>query len=288
MINVNVYSLWRDSASHINRTLGQLEELNKLSLFNFRWFFYENDSQDQTLDILRNWQRGKEGSIFSEKLNSPRFGSVPNNVRTALLSYYRNKNKELGKGVGSNYSLVFDSDLIFNSNDFMELFGNLRLKEDVVMVTSNCRQNVPDFVFGTGDESYYDVYCLRDKWGNDAMYFADSPFYNQKDNEDFRSGMNVEVKSAFGGLALIKSDVFDLVKWSADVHSEHVNFCYDVGQYGKILAIPTSRPRTEIDLNSLNIENCKKIAANEYSRYSEGNKLRQLSVLDSYRFSFDK
>ena len=288
---VNVYALWRDSSEHIQKTLGQLEALTKLDQFRFNFFFYENDSKDDTLERLQEWKRNIDNKagyvgILSEKLGAPKFGSVPSNMRTAMLSYYRNKNKEMSHGGElSNYSLVLDTDLTWKAEtDFLELFGALRFKESTEMVTSNCRQNVLDYVFNQSVDSYYDVYCLRDKWGNGGMYFANTPFYDEADNAKFLSGAPVEIKSGFGGLAMLKSKVFDKVKWSADLHSEHVNFCYDVGNYGKILAVPTSRPFAEIDLGKLNLDNCAEIAKNERQNYENGNQLRKASVHSKWCF----
>lgn len=288
-IKINVYALWRDSSEHISRSLAQLAALTELKHFEFRFFFYENDSQDGTLKTLNEWrdlmaQKGVSVDIITEVLHAPKFGSVPSNVRTSILSYYRNKNKLMGKGVESDYSLVVDSDLEWTTNDFMELFGAIRLRDSTVMATSNCRQNVPDYVFGETDDSYYDVYCLRDKWGNGGIYFANAPFYSKADNERFLAGAPVEVKSGFGGLALIRSSAFNQVQWSADLHSEHVNFCYDLGNFGKILAVPTSKPFATVDLARLNLDKCREIAQSERQNYEHGNQLRQWSVDSKWNF----
>ena len=49
---ISVYALWRDSESHIHRTLNQLEDLEKLG-FDFEYFFYENDSKDNTVSYFK-------------------------------------------------------------------------------------------------------------------------------------------------------------------------------------------------------------------------------------------
>ena len=127
MSTINTYALWRDSSEHIERTLAQLDSLISLQGFQFNFFFYENDSKDDTIAQLKSWKEKVAGratvEILSEKLNAPRFGSVPSNVRTAMLSYYRNKNKGMGAKVNSDYSLVIDSDLAWTQQDFLELFG---------------------------------------------------------------------------------------------------------------------------------------------------------------------
>jgi len=64
---VSVFSLWRDSESYIQRTLKQLESLeqNNPEIL-FSYFFYENDSVDNTVSILQDWLKLRSGKFLSE------------------------------------------------------------------------------------------------------------------------------------------------------------------------------------------------------------------------------
>ena len=73
---ISVFCLWRDSEKTIHRTLKQLEDLESIDGFEFSYFFYENDSTDKTVDILKEWISKKSGDLKAEILNAPKFGST--------------------------------------------------------------------------------------------------------------------------------------------------------------------------------------------------------------------
>ena len=53
---ISVFSLWRDSESYIYRSLKQLESIEEQNQdIEFSYFFYENDSTDNTASILSSW-----------------------------------------------------------------------------------------------------------------------------------------------------------------------------------------------------------------------------------------
>jgi hypothetical protein len=285
---INVYALFRDSEKHIKRTLEQFSNLTVLPNLEFNFFFYANDCKDNTTSILEDWCCLHGGKVLYEELNAPKFGSVVSEIRTALLAYYRNKNKELGAKTPSDYSLVIDSDLTWGNSDFNALLDFMEENQNYVMATSNCRQNVPDLVFGETTDSYYDIYCFRDKVNLGGVYFADSPFYRKEDKEKFQNLLPVEVNSAFGGLALIDSRAFNEEKWTSFGESEHVAFCGELKSWGKIAVIPTSKPFSEIDLTTLNMENCKNIGLQQKEKWLFINQLNSLSKDSEYKFSFTK
>ena len=73
---VSVFCIWRDSEKTIDRTLKQLESLESLQNYEFSYYFYENDSEDNTKSVLGNWLIDRSGSFLSEKLSAKKFGSV--------------------------------------------------------------------------------------------------------------------------------------------------------------------------------------------------------------------
>lgn len=290
---ITVFALFRDSEKHLRRSLTQFAALEKLPGVDLDFCFYSNDNKDGTSQMLNNWcnVEGRKARHFTETLNAPRFGSVANNVRTAMLAYYRNQNARMADGKSYEYALVVDSDLIWTTEDFYHLWQFMESKhgekgdsEDAIMVGSNSRQNIKDLVFGLSEDSFYDVYPLFDSWGNQGMYFTDSPFYDEKDHDDFLNGNPVQVNSGFGGMALIRGEAFRRVKWSSDFTSEHIHFCNKLRNYGKIYLHPKSKPLAEIDLATINMENCKKIAAQQFSNFRIGTQMKRMSLADTFQF----
>lgn len=283
---INVYALFRNSEKHIARTLEQFANLTSLPKLEFNFFFYENDSRDNTLSILQDWCKLFNGKVLSETLNAPSFGSVESEERVALLSYYRNKNKSMGADTYSDYSLVIDTDLTWCNSDFNALLDFMEENQNYVLAASNCRQPLKDLVFNESEDSHYDTYAFRDKIGLKGVYFADTPFYRKEDKERFQKFLPVEVNSAFGGFALFDSVPFNEEKWASFGDSEHVALCGALRSWGRIAVVPTSRPFSEIDLSTLNMENCKKIGLQQREKWNYINNLNELSVDEKYKFQF--
>lgn len=276
-MKINLQSLFRNSEPHLDRVLKQMESLKDVCDVSFN--FYENDSTDNTLEILSEFG----ATVYYEKLNAPLFGSIDSNIRTSMLAYYRNKLKRLTGHVDADYVLLVDSDLFFEAKHLEGLIKSIE-RLDCAMVTPNTQQNVPDFMFNTSDTSYYDVYCFRDMHGRNGAYFSSCPFYNKKDLMRWSDGEPVRTFSSFAGFTLIRADVYNKVWWSADMHSEHVNFCAEVNDYGKIYADPNIKTSVYIDLSKYNLENMKKIAENQRNNFEVFNILNDASRKEKYDF----
>lgn len=253
---IAVYALWRDSELHIERTLSQLEDLEGLD-YDFEYYFYENDSRDNTFAILSDWIKPRSGKFKSEKLNKKKFGSTTDYERVELLSNFRNKCKDLGAGSDSKYSLLIDSDIIFNKNNLQQ---SLDLINKCIAVSPNVRQNIPDYVGEKNDTSYYDVFPFIDRFGNSGNYWDDCPFKNGIDRMNWSLGNPVKAISCFGGFFFLRSETFYKVDWSTDGGSEHVNFCKDLSKHGEILIDPKNKVYTELDLSKFNLNNFKQRA----------------------------
>jgi hypothetical protein len=264
---VSVFCIWRDSEQTIFKTLKQLEDLESINGFEFSYFFYENDSKDKTVEILSEWMSKRNGSFLSEVLNTKKFGSITDPERMKLLCECRNKCKNLAKENNFDYSLLIDSDIEFNNDNFLLQVDFFDKKDEVVMTTANVRQSIPDYTFGLSEDSYYDVYPFRDKHGNSGIYFSDCPSYKKEDQFDWKLGKPILCMSSFGGFAIVKSWAFNQVEWDADIHCDHVNMCFDLNQYGSIYCIPRSKVYVDVGIEKINIENCKEISANQKQHY---------------------
>ena len=264
---ISVFCIWRDSEQTIHRTLKQLEDLESIDGFEFSYFFYENDSQDNTAEILKNWLVNRSGKIESEVLNAKKFGSVTDPERMKFLCKCRNKCKDLALNNDSDYSLLIDSDIKFNNDNLLIQLNNLNKLKSAVMVTSNVRQFVPDLTFKECEDSYYDVYAFRDKYGTPGMYFSSCPSYRPEDQLNWKLSMPIVTMSSFGGFALIKSEVFNKVRWSSDIHCDHVNMCYDISRYGLIYLDPRCKVWVDISLNQDHLERASKMSEIQKQNY---------------------
>ncbi len=235
-MKISIFSLFRDSEKHLKRLFGQLEEVERQTNAELEYFFYENDSVDNTPKLLKEWISSRNGKVLSEELGSRKFGSTLDTERMILLSNARNKMKNLGSSTDSAFSLIFDSDIIFNGS----LINNfLKYKDlDFSMLTANVRQDVP-CKMGSGQScSYYDSSILFDTEGNNCMTWSNNPFYEENDRENFENNNPVEVLRAFGSAAFCSTNALKKCQWNSRGESEHWSFCDKMRDHGKIFLLP--------------------------------------------------
>ena len=249
-MKISVISLFRNSEKYLGRLFDKLETLEKK--YDMDFYFYENDSTDKTRERLTKWMEGRKGQFINEDINTPIFGHVTDRKRMELMVRYRNTILEAAQPLKSEYTLMIDSDVDFSSRIVMQYLPFFKkkpkiLSAPVAMCTPFIKQNI-NCVMGEPKElSYFDSFALKDRKGNKGMLLSSNPFWEKEDRELWKAGKPVEVHSAFGGVAMIRSKMLNKVKWSTNGGCEHWLFCEDVRNYGKILVIPTVEVYTEVN-----------------------------------------
>jgi hypothetical protein len=279
-MKISVLGLWRDSASYAERTLSNLSDIvyNNPSI-DFNFFFYENDSRDNTKQILDNWIGKYSGEIYSETLNMPKFGSTTDITRLILLSYYRNKLKDLCiDKLESKYTLLIDTDIIFDKNHLSILLEQIEALQ-AAMVVANTRQNAfGDLMLQESKDTFYDAFALRDRYNQIAVYMTDCPMTISTDRELWKNNQPVRLLSGFSGFALLHTDIFKECKWSTTGHSEHINFCYEINRFGSIFIIPSCKPTTDVDISMLNIPELEKNVQLQLNTINNINSIYETSI----------
>ncbi len=273
---ISVFAIWRDGSLYVDRTLKQLEEFEAAGEYRFQYFFYENDSIDNTASVLSNWinRDGRVGVFKSEVLNAPKYGRSIKPERMAFLCLCRNKCKLLSGENKSDFSLIFDSDIIFSYDNLKRHLYTLSSSPNAVMVAANSRQNIPDLVHNISPDSYYDTYAFKDKYGNVGPYFSDCPSYLPEDRSAWALGHPIRVNSAFGGFAILPSTVFNSISWSAEFNCDHVNFCYEAGRFGDIYVDPLSKVYIELLESDIDMPNYVRMGNQARDIINQVNNLR--------------
>jgi hypothetical protein len=236
----------------------------------FEYFFLENDSIDNTPSILKKWMKNKNGLLSCENFNSKKFGSTLDSERMLLMSNLRNKMSALDSKKDSDYSVIFDSDVIFEPNIINQFL--LYLDLNFSLLTSNIRQNVPCKMGSGSLDSYYDSSILFDSDGINCMTWSDNPFYNDKDRENFKNNLPVKVKSAFGSFAFLPTKYLSQTSWQSKGESEHLSWCYQLNKIAPIFLIPSIKPRVEIEQKTWDhedrvIKQQKHLLENKWNRF---------------------
>ena len=241
-MKITVITLFRDSEKKLNAYFKRLEAFERR--YEMEYYFYENDSKDNTRKIITEWMKKRKGRFIYEDLNTPSFGHITNKERMELLTQYRNTILNKAKPLTSDYTLLLDSDIDYKSDIIKKYLK--RIKDDIVMCTPFIKQNIKCYMCNCGQPSYYDCFALKDKDNNNGLLTACNPFLTEKDRQQWDRKEPVEVNAAFGGIALIKTAVLNEVEWATTGGCEHWLFCEAVRKYGKILVIPTIEAFTEV------------------------------------------
>lgn len=243
-MRISIFSLFRNSESYLKSSLEKFDSLVKETDADISFFFYENDSVDNTVSILKQWMKGKLGQLKSEKLNPRSFNSDLDPERMMWMSQCRNKMQKLDEEKSSDYSLIIDSDIDFDPNIINQF---LRYKDlNFSMLTSNVRQDIPCKMGSSENDSYYDSSILTDIHGMPGMTWSYNPFYDKSDRKLFTENKPIKVNRAFGSCAFMPTSIFHNCQWSSLGESEHFSFCDQARKYGCIFLIPEIKPLVKI------------------------------------------
>lgn len=214
---INIFGMFRNNEDTIGKTLSYLKINERKINVPCSYYLYENDSDDDTPEQIKEFYRHTNGKYKSEILGNKMHAGTSRPERLRDLAIYRNKMKELCDDWSSEYSFIIDSEIDFPSDIFIKMITTLESHKDCVMVTP----------FGTHEynNEYYDIFAYLNEQGEKT------PPSSQRISE---------ANSAFSGFACIKTSVFEKCHWNAlaDV-SEHIFFCDMVRQYGKIIIDPS-------------------------------------------------
>ncbi len=239
--SIAVISLWRDSQKYIYKSLKQLsnqeEELG--NDYSFFYSFYENDSLDDTCKILRKWLKGRQGVLLTEKLNHPKWRSVPSKTRTQAMAKYRNLCLDSLRYKKYDYLFIIDSDIYYDNDLFKSMIKLIDNNKLYGMITPNTQQNVPDKFDLNKSSSYYDSWALKDLHGNQALSFAYNPFIIFSDRSKWNKSLPISVESAFGGISLVRGELIQEQKliWNGDLGCEHWYFCEKIREMNYLIIV---------------------------------------------------
>lgn len=244
-MKISVISLFRDSEDYIHKAFKNLEALE--GNYGMEYFFYENDSKDNTARLLKGWMEKRQGIIVSENLGAPKFAQTTDPVRFFMMAGYRNKILDEAKPLDSQWTLLLDSDVDFPEN-IIEKYLSLEIP-DVVMYTPCIEHNIKCHMCEPRCDkpAYFDHFALRDRNDRLGQLFSCNPFWEKEDREAWAQDKPVEVHCAFGGAVLIKSGILNRCYWNTEGDCEHVLFAEQVREHGKIVAVPFVKTWTEVE-----------------------------------------
>lgn len=246
-IKISVVLMLKNNEFYVKKLDELFSPLENDDKYDFTYFIYENNSTDFTKENVINFLKNRKGKVILENVKKPgHFGNIISKDRGIFMANLRNKLKFLHEELDSDYTLLLDSDVIFNKNIFDNMMSHFN--DENVMITP---YSISWRTFTSGGGlHYYDTLALITNEGVSYKHTRNTCLFpNCRECENTRKKYGIKinskymiknsvtkVKSAFAGFCLIKTDVYNKVNWEGTI-CEHHSFCEKVRKYGNILLL---------------------------------------------------
>ncbi len=232
--------LARNIGSHLEHTMFSLLQQLSNQFSSSITYIYENDSTDNTKNVLCEWSNGSTQIAQCNTLNHPRMSDFSAR-RIQLMCYYRNNILEKLYDVINefDYFIMLDLDLYwFDINGIMNTIGQSNWDG----VASNGRKYKS---FSRKNNIYYDIFGHREL--DEPLSINPMQGGRIPKLQDKYAGLNpgddmVEVASAFNGLAIYRTESIRQCTYvQYDGYAEHVGFHHMIRQKGGRIFINPSQ-----------------------------------------------
>ena len=269
---------------YLKKTLLELEN-NYKNKINFEFFFYENNSNDNTKVKLIELQDSLESetTFFICKLNNIK--KYNNNISMERGKQVRNMRNRLKNMIGqldSDYVLIFDDDTYFNINIIENLINEMT--DEIKMVIAN--GIMFDLLLELNVEHHYDTLAFTSvdnigykETGNTCLFKNCSRCFNKREklnvdlDNKYLLDMNddlIEIKSGFGNFALIDATIFNKISWNHPKINEDVlewpSLCKNILDMNKKIVL-SNKNKVLVCSKKYDYDNYKDIIINKLSKY---------------------
>lgn len=221
---ITICSTVRDCDSRLKSNIPKIEALRKL----FRSssvVIIENDSKDNTKEVLTRWRHEAENvTLLMKDFHVNTFKPTNSDVlpayskhRIERMSLYRNMYMDVLANQPSDYVIVIDLDLLdFSIPGILHSLGH-RDEWDTITANGICASPLKHFYKGN---VYYDTFAYMEHGDtrprNVRMLMA---YQKQLKSIGQQDGL-IKIESAFGGLALYRYEALMSARYSAQENKE--------------------------------------------------------------------
>jgi len=228
---IDIFLLVRNNGAFLKNHFWRMMTLLEKSMYGvkFNYYIFENDSVDDTLNIVNEQKNQRNINLMSTNL-----GDLNKSIRTYRLGIIRNQlsdymleDSKNGK-TNADLVLLIDTDVIFTPGTIHKMISSLLSKDDAVMIGSHC--------LGL-DNGYYDTLALEL-----GKYHLTRPTFLSHLSSHI--GDLYKVSSCFGGICLTYKYIFKychfgqssltLPGYYSNITCEHYNFCRNIKSFGNI------------------------------------------------------
>jgi hypothetical protein len=221
----------------------------KYTTIEFEYYIYENNSTDNTKIHIENFAKNRRCKYLLEDLTNNNMHTGINVERGVHMATIRNKLKDFHGILDSDYTLLLDSDVVFLTETIEQLINSFN--DTISMVSAFC---ICWEVYHSHNRSihYYDSLAVI---SNDNISYKENDntclfkscqscrihrYIKQihiNDSQLFDDNQIIYVKSAFGSMSMIKTNIYNTVNWLNSI-CEHHSFCEQIRNYGHIIINP--------------------------------------------------
>jgi len=213
--------------------------------YDYMFYIYENNSTDKTKMEIENFflKRPDKCKYLMENVSHNLNLSGISIERGTYMAKLRNKLKDFHGTLDSTYTIIIDCDVLFSHDIIDEALNVFKTHPNVAAVTAF---DVCWYQYVNHNSiHYYDTLALitENNYRNTQCIFS-SCISCRKDralnkicDEKILLSNNkiINVNSAFGGFLLIKTDIYNQVKWENNDVCEHHSFCKNIKKFGNIV-----------------------------------------------------
>lgn len=238
--NITVISLVRNLEDVLHKNFSIVTNFLKEHCKQYSYIIFENDSKDNTKNILANLQKDYNTlHVISENFNRQHYGPVKSSDRVKALAEYRNSAKKYAQeNTQSDFVIVLDLDFASISlNGLLNSFGWLSAMPSLSAVAGN------SFTYKIRPDSTTDYYIWNyDSWAFRHTWWYDLQFNNPAPTVKYdpmlwfglwilpNGSPPFNVNSAFGGCGIYRSKNYFCGANYDHLDCEHVCFHYNLQQ----------------------------------------------------------
>ena len=251
---ISVVAPFIQASHYLLRLFIILEYMETIDNFSFEYYFYTNKCSDNTPELLTNFMTKRKGFHLHETyFNGQRLNHTTTPLqRGTYMARMRNHLKEKHGKLSSQYVLLLDSDVVFLPLTLFSLIRVLRHKS-IAMVSPACIGW--NLLQKYNCIHYYDLALVTATGLNPQCTGNTCPFVECSYCRKVRRSRNIllprklllsfkvpyyNVHSAFGGLSLIRTNVYNKISWGPGL-CEHHTFCSQAASHGAIVLVTAIR-----------------------------------------------
>ncbi len=250
---ISVVCLIKNNEDWIQYFDNYMSELENLNEYVFEYFFYENNSTDNSKQLINKFMKNRSGKYICENIKPYIKWSNSISIERGLwMTHLRQKLKKMHGLLNSDYVLIIDSDIILEKDSINKFVDTFKFNSDISVVSpyTNCLR-------ANDINHYYDTLALFTL--DNFNYITSSntcPFIECNGCKNHRKSINIEIDKsklfssnnkiidvyvAFGSCSMYPTKYYNICDYDEKILMEklmvceHYHFVEQFRKYGRVV-----------------------------------------------------